>query len=121
MISFLALSVTIQLTKTSFNLKNLGHHWIENSLAIASVLSALDKDVNYYLKKLFNFVAVKGRGKILNIKYKNKKIVFIDDTYNSSPESLKLSINFLNHLGNKRRKIVKNKQRKNEKRTSHLK
>ena len=91
--------------KTSFNLKNLGHHWIENSLAIASVLSALDKDVNYYLKKLFNFVAVKGRGKILNIKYKNKKIVFIDDTYNSSPESLKLSINFLNHLGNKRRKI----------------
>jgi len=91
--------------KVDFYLNNLGDHWIENSLAIISVIVALNKNVNYFTKKISKFNAVEGRGKILNIKYKKKKITLIDDSYNSSPESLKASIIFLNRLGNKRRKI----------------
>jgi len=91
--------------KVDFYLNNLGEHWIENSLAITSVIVALNKNVNSFIKKISKFNAIKGRGKILNIQYKNKKIILIDDSYNSSPESLKASIIFLNRLGNKRRKI----------------
>ena len=91
--------------KVDFYLNNLGDHWIENSLAITSVIVALNKNVNSFIKKISKFNAIKGRGEILNIQYKNKKIIFIDDSYNSSPESLKASIIFLNRFGNKRRKI----------------
>ena len=91
--------------KIDFYLNNLGDHWIENSLAITSVIAALNKNVNYFIKKISKFNAVRGRGEIINIRYQKKKITLIDDLYNSSPESLKASIIFLNRLGNKRRKI----------------
>ena len=91
--------------KVNFYLNNLGDHWIENSLAIISVIAALNKNVDSYIKRISKFVAFKGRGEILNIQYKKKKITLIDDSYNSSPESLKASIIFLNRLGSKKRKI----------------
>ena len=91
--------------KIDFYLNNLGDHWIENCLAITSVIAALNKNVNSFIKRISKFNAVKGRGEIINIKYKKKKITLIDDSYNSSPESLKASIIFLNRLGNTRRKI----------------
>ena len=91
--------------RIDFYLNNLGDHWIENCLAITSVIAALNKNVNSFIKRISKFNAVKGRGEIINIKYKKKKITLIDDSYNSSPESLKASIIFLNRLGNKRRKI----------------
>ena len=91
--------------KINFGLNNLGDHWVENSLAIASIITALNKNIEFYLKKLAKFNAIKGRGNILNIKFKNKKITLIDDSYNSSPESLNASIIFLNRLGYNKRKI----------------
>ena len=91
--------------KIDFHLNNLGDHWIENSLAITSVIVALNKDINSFIQKISKFKAVKGRGEILNVQYRNKKITLIDDSYNSSPESLKSSIIFLNRFGNKKRKI----------------
>ena len=91
--------------KIDFHLNNLGDHWIENSLAITSVIVALNKDINSFIQKISKFKAVKGRGKILNVQYRNKRITLIDDSYNSSPESLKSSIIFLNRFGNKKRKI----------------
>ena len=91
--------------RIDFYLNNLGDHWIENCLAITSVIAALNKNVNSFIKRISKFNAVKGRGEIININYKKKKITLIDDSYNSSPESLKASIIFLNRLGNKRRKI----------------
>jgi len=91
--------------KINFYLNNLGDHWIENSLAITSVITALNKNLDFFINKISKFNAVKGRGEIINIKYKRKKITLIDDSYNSSPESLKAAIVFLNRLGNKRRKI----------------
>ena len=91
--------------KINFGLNNLGDHWVENSLAIASIITALNENIEFYLKKLAKFNAIKGRGNILNIKFKNKKITLIDDSYNSSPESLNASIIFLNRLGYNKRKI----------------
>ncbi len=91
--------------KINFRLKNLGEHWIENSLSIAAVINVLGKDLKFYMNRMSHFKALEGRGKIIKISQKNKKFVFIDDTYNSSPESLKSSIKFLNHIGKNRRKI----------------
>ena len=91
--------------KINYVLNNLGDHWVENSLAVVSVIAALNKNVNSCIKKISKFNAVEGRGKIINVSYKNKKITIIDDAYNSSPESLEASIVFLNRLGAKKRKI----------------
>ena len=63
--------------KIDFHLNNLGDHWIENSLAITSVIVALNKNVNFCIRNISKFNALKGRGKILNIKYKKKKITLM--------------------------------------------
>ena len=53
--------------KINFLLNSLAPHWIENSLAITSVIVALNKNVNFCIRNISKFNALKGRGKILNI------------------------------------------------------
>ena len=48
--------------KINFYLNNLGDHWIENSLAITSVITALNKNLDFFINKISKFNAVKGRG-----------------------------------------------------------
>ena len=91
--------------KINFILNNLGEHWIENTLAIISFLLSINSDLFNFSNKIKNFTAVKGRGQILNATLNNKKFNIIDDSYNSSPESLSSSILFLNHYGYNKRKI----------------
>lgn len=91
--------------KIIFTLNSLGQHWIENSLAIISFLVSINEDLVLFSERISNFKAIKGRGEILKILFNKKKISIIDDSYNSSPESLDKSISFLNHYGDKKRKI----------------
>ena len=91
--------------KINYCLKNLGDHWIENSLSIISVIFALNKNIESYLGRFEKIEAIKGRGKITNKKFNNKNIVLIDDSYNSSPKSLEASIQFLKRFGQKKRKV----------------
>ena len=50
-------------------------------------------DIRLLRKDIFlNFKTPIGRGDISKIKFKNKKIVLIDETYNSNPLSLKTAI-----------------------------
>ena len=91
--------------KINFLLNNLGEHWIENSLATISVLVAIGQDPCLFSEEIINFKAIRGRGEILKITFNKKKFEIIDDSYNSSPESLASSISFLDHYGTKKRKI----------------
>jgi len=91
--------------KIIFNLNSLGKHWIENSLAIISFFLSINEDLVLFSERISNFKAIKGRGEILKILFNKKKISIIDDSYNSSPESLDKSISFLSHYGYKKRKI----------------
>ena len=92
--------------KINYCLKNLGDHWIENSLSIISVIFALNKNIESYLGRFEKIEAIKGRGKITNKKFNNKNIVLIDDSYNSSPKSLEASIQFLKRFGQKKKKSI---------------
>ena len=91
--------------KVNFLLNNFGEHWIDNSLAVISVLTAICQDPCHFSEEIKNFKAIKGRGKILKITFNKKKFEIIDDSYNSSPESLVSSISFLNRYGANKRKI----------------
>ena len=88
-----------------FLLNDLAEHWIENSLTIISVLSSFGQDPRLFSKEIKNFKAIQGRGKILKINFNKKQFQIIDDSYNSSPESLSSSISFLHRYGFKKRKI----------------
>ena len=97
--------VNVSGKKINFLLNNLGTHWIENSLAIISVLFAMGQDIQLFSEKIKHFQAIKGRGKLLKATFDKKKFEIIDDSYNSSPESLSSSMSFLHRYGVTRRKI----------------
>jgi len=65
-------------------------------------------DILKIKKKIFlNFKTPHGRGDILKIKIKNKKINLIDESYNSNPLSLKSAIlNFDKIISNKSKKYL---------------
>ena len=63
-----------------------------NILATLSTIS-LFEDIKKLKKNIFlDFKIPSGRGNILNLKLKDKKIFLIDETYNSNPLSLKSAI-----------------------------
>ena len=62
--------------KVNFLLNNFGEHWIENSLAAISVLTAIGQDPCHFSEEIKNFKAIKGRGKILKITFNKKKMIF---------------------------------------------
>ena len=71
---------------------------------IYNILSAIAAMINYIeinkiSKNIFlNFEPPKGRGDLFKIKYKNKIINIIDESYNSNPLSLKFAINNFNRM-----------------------
>ena len=91
--------------KVKYSLNNLGEHWIMNSLSIISFLISIKGDLKNFSERIKNFSAIKGRGKIMNIRKSKKSFFVIDETYNSSPESLISSIQFLSTYGHSKRKI----------------
>jgi len=87
------LGININGIKKYFYIKNKNENLIKNILACITIILATNN--NKFLKpsifKKINFVD--GRGDINRIKYKNKIIYLIDESYNSNPLSLKSAIN----------------------------
>ena len=52
-------------------------------------------DLNIFLSLTQHVPNIEGRGLQTNINFNNKKITFIDESYNASPETMNNSINFL--------------------------
>ena len=81
-----------------FDIKYKYINYIKNILSTLAVLSILNKTDN--LKRSFfkDFTIPDGRGNILKIDFKNKKIFLIDESYNSNPLSLSSAISNFSNL-----------------------
>ena len=97
--------IEIKLNNLKFKLKlnNINPNIINNILVCILVLSFfklnIKKSKNYF-NKIKN---TRGRGNIIKFR---KKIIIIDDSYNSNPSSLKSSINQFEKLSTKKKKIL---------------
>lgn len=92
--------------KISWFMPSYGDHWIYNSLSILGLAFHFQIDHAKMLEALAFFKVPKGRGNIINLKYKNKNFILIDDTYNSNPASLIASLNSFSNLKVKGKKIL---------------
>ena len=93
--------------KISLEKKNYFKHWEENTLIVLIILNILKFNFNDFRKEIENLKPLQGRGEKIKI-FKNKKSFFlIDESYNSSPHTLKHSIiNAKNILKNNQKLVL---------------
>jgi UDP-N-acetylmuramoyl-tripeptide--D-alanyl-D-alanine ligase len=78
-----------------------------NNILICFIIFSYNKlDINLFLSLAKNIPLLSGRGKHNEIFFYNKKINFIDESYNASPETMKNCINYFIDL-----KIKKNQKK----------
>ena len=80
--------------------------WEENISIILGLVETLELKVKKLENKVVNLQPIEGRGKMYNLKISNIQITLIDESYNSNPSSLKLSIDNLKKYKNKHNKII---------------
>ena len=84
--------------KISWLMPYLGEHWIYNSLSILGLATYFKIDLSEILSALSSFEVPKGRGNIINLRYKDICFILIDDSYNSNPASLFASLKSFSKL-----------------------
>ena len=91
-----------------YSIEAFGVHHAINSLAILTAVKFLGGDLARAAKGLAQFKNIKGRGEISRIKFNNKQIILIDDSYNASPMSLRAALIVLgsNFSGAKRKMAI---------------
>jgi UDP-N-acetylmuramoyl-tripeptide--D-alanyl-D-alanine ligase len=80
-----------------------GYHNVYNALAAAAMALSLDVPKDLIREGLSRFEGVKGRFKVIPLADGS---LLIDDTYNSNPSSLQLSLKSLKALAPKERKVI---------------
>ena len=98
------LFLNVNNNKLSFYTKNNNKNNLYNILA---TIASLDRfiNINNLKKNIFlNINTPKGRGDIFDVNFKNKKIYFVDESYNSNPLSLKSSIENFEKIESKKSK-----------------
>ena len=78
--------------KVSFFSKNNNDSNLSNILACLALIHLFFNVSTFKKNIFFNLKTPKGRGDISNIKLRNKRFFFVDETYNSNPLSLKSAI-----------------------------
>jgi len=73
-------------------------HRIRNIIFCLALFKYNKLDVNIILENLNKLKPVVGRGLIYEKKINNKKIKFIDETYNANPDTMKQSIEYFNSM-----------------------
>ena len=79
----------------SYKLNLPGKHQVLNSLAVLSIVSASNSNLDIAIEGLESLKATAGRGLTSELEIDGKKITLIDDTYNASPASVKAAISNL--------------------------
>jgi UDP-N-acetylmuramoyl-tripeptide--D-alanyl-D-alanine ligase len=87
----------------SVKLRVPGFHNVYNALAASAIALSLDVPKDCIQEGLSQFEGVKGRFKVMPLA---KGSLLIDDTYNSNPSSLRLSLESLKALAPKDRKVI---------------
>ena len=90
--------------KISFYTKNNNKNNLYNILATIASLDMFINISNLRKNIFLNISTPKGRGDIFNVNFKNKKIYFVDESYNSNPLSLKSSIENFEKIETKKSK-----------------
>ena len=88
--------------KYRFSINTLGYHNVYNALAAIAVARILGMEYKDIALRLSNFDFPGGRLKFIDLNHTR----FIDDTYNSNPDSLREALEVLNNLKVKGRKIL---------------
>lgn len=81
-------------------------HQAKNFAGCFSVISYLGLDVQIAAKSLNNFSSGLGRGKIVNASKGQKNYKIICDYYNSNPESLKASLEYLKEIKHPNKVVI---------------
>ena len=96
--------IRINNLRTHFFISNDFQNNIQNILATLTVMSIFI-DISKLAKDIFvNFKTPEGRGNFSKIKFKNKNLNLIDESYNSNPLSLKSAILNYDKLDSKKSK-----------------
>ena len=74
---------------------NISMHLASNFAAGFSVVKSLGLDIEKAANAIRSFQPLMGRGKFIEVKYENKNLGIICDYYNSNPQSLKASLQYL--------------------------
>ena len=90
-----------------FKIKNFNKSYLYNVAATICVHYSLNHNLNYLKNNFNNLRITEGRGNEKKIRIKNKKILLINDSYNSNPTSLNEAIyNFSLRKKNNQRKVL---------------
>ena len=84
----------------------LAEHWYINFLCILGIAKYYNLNLNSLLHELESFKLPSGRGNLICIEKWSKKFFIIDDSYNSSPASLKASLENFNQIDSRGNKIA---------------
>ena len=87
---------------TSCNYKN----FVNNLLATIVIVSIFKDPIKLSKNIFYNMNFPKGRGDISKIRFKNKNINLVDESYNSNPLSLKSAIENFNLINTKNKKYM---------------
>ncbi len=100
-------TIRFKILGENFTVKNLylANHFYLNISIIIGIAKLLKINLNNLKKQLQNLSPVQGRGSIHFVNYKKRKFTLIDDSYNSNPLSLEVSIKNLKTFYNYNRKI----------------
>ena len=85
--------VSINKYNKTFIIKNNLKPYLSNILASIAIISQLCSIKNINKNLFYNFKPSSSRGDIKKIKVNKKKIILIDESYNSNPLSLEFAIN----------------------------
>ncbi len=88
-----------------FEIRYKYQNYIKNILSALAILYILKKTKNLRSRFFKNFSIPDGRGNILKIKFKNKNINLINESYNSNPLSLSSAISNFSNI------VVQNKKK----------
>ncbi len=93
--------------KIKLKKKSYFNNWQINVLVILGLMKIFKVNLKDVKSKIENLRPLKGRGEISNLKIKDKKILLIDESYNSNPKSLERAIENLQYICRKHsRKIL---------------
>ena len=73
-------------------------HRINNILCCLAIFIYNKINLNYFISLTNNIPEIEGRGKINKINIYKKKINFIDESYNASPQSMKICIDYFQKI-----------------------
>ena len=89
-----------------FIINNNQLHRVNNFLIFFLIFKKNNLDINSYIALAKHVPLLEGRGKKSKIILNDKKIIFIDESYNASPETMKSCIRYFSDL-----KIKKNQKK----------